>query len=342
MRDIRVVDSPRASGPAAPLARDDSDAGVGRTDPALPAWDHGWTDRSAKKDSCDLWKPRLACAPHVHPTGADPELLHHRAHRPRQIHPGRPDAAAHRGGRRSRHARPVPRPDGHRARARHHHQVPGRAAAVGRPGRRRRAHRSRAEPDRHPRARRLHLRGVPVAGRLRGGGAAGRRRAGHRGADPGEPVPGAGERPARHPGAEQDRPAGGPARAVRGGDRAHRRRLAGRRAAGVRQDRGRRQGTAGQGGRGDPASGRRRRRAGPGDDLRLGLRHLPRRHHLHPGDRRQDHPARADPDDVHPRDARTARGRRHLPGADPDGRTRCRRGRLPDHRGEGRPAVQGR
>ena len=66
------------------------------------------------------------------------------------------------------------------------------------------------------------------------------------------------------------------------------------------QDRRRGQGTAGQGGRGHPAPGRRRQRAGPGDDLRLGLRHLPRRHHLHPGDRRQDHPARADPDDVHP------------------------------------------
>ena len=61
-----------------------------------------------------------------------------------------------------------------------------------------------------------------------------------------------------------------------------------------------------------PHAGRRRRRAGPGDDLRLGLRHLPRRDHLHPGDRRQDHPARADPDDVHQGDPRTARGRRHL------------------------------
>ena len=33
-------------------------------------------------------------------------------------------------------------------------------------------------------------------------------------------------------------------------------------------------------------------------------------------DRRQDHPARADPDDVHPRRPRTARGRRHLAGTD--------------------------
>ena len=190
----------------------------------------------------------------------------------------------------------------------------------------RRRHRQpglRAEPDRHPRARRLHLRGVPVAGRLRRRGAAGRRRAGHRGADPGEPVPGAGERPARHPRAEQDRPAGRAARAVRRGDRAHHRRLAGRRAAGVRQDRRRGQGTAGQGGRGHPAPGRRRRRPGPGDDLRLGLRHLPRRHHLHQGDRRQDHPARADPDDVHQGGPRAARGRRHLAGTHPHRRARA-------------------
>ena len=81
-----------------------------------------------------------------------------------------------------------------------------------------------------------------------------------------------------------------------------------------------RQGAAGHGGRGSPAPGRRRQRAGPGDDLRLGLRHLPRRDHLHPGDRRPDHPARADPDDVHQGHPRAARGRRHLAGADADRR----------------------
>jgi small GTP-binding protein len=87
----------------------------------------------------------------------------------------------------------------------------------------------------------------------------------------GEPVPRAGERPARHPGAEQDRPAGGPAGAVRGGDCAHRRGLTGRRASGVRQDRSRGQGTAGQGRRGHPAAGRRRKRPGQGNDLRFGV-----------------------------------------------------------------------
>ena len=48
-----------------------------------------------------------------------------------------------------------------------------------------------------------------------------------------------------------------------------------------------------------PAADRRGRRAGPGDDLRLGLRHLPRRGHLRPGHRRADLGPRPDPDDVH-------------------------------------------
>ena len=37
----------------------------------------------------------------------------------------------------------------------------------------------------------------------------------------------------------------------------------------------------------------------PCNDLRLGLRHLPRCGHLRPGDRRQDHATREDHDDVH-------------------------------------------
>ena len=65
----------------------------------------------------------------------------------------------------------------------------------------------RAEHDRHPRPRRLHLRGVPLARGLRGRGAARRRRAGHRGPDAGQPLPGDERRPAHHPGAQQDRPA---------------------------------------------------------------------------------------------------------------------------------------
>ena len=43
----------------------------------------------------------------------------------------------------------------------------------------------------------------------------------------------------------------------------------------------------------------RRRRPHPRNDFRLRLRHLPRCGHLRPGDRRQDHAAREDHDDVH-------------------------------------------
>ena len=148
-------------------------------------------------------------------SGGDPQFLHHRPHRSRQVHARGPDAPAHRRRGRAADARAVSGPDGHRARARHHDQEPGRPAALA--GQRR--PRVRAEPDRHPGPRRLLLRGVQVAGRLRGRGPAGGRRAGHRGADPGQPVPGARRRPDRDPGAEQDRPAGRRAGEVRGGDR---------------------------------------------------------------------------------------------------------------------------
>ena len=88
-----------------------------------------------------------------------------------------------------------------------------------------------------PGSRRLHLRGVPVAGGLRGRRPAGRRRAGHRGADAGQPLPRARRRPARHPGAEQDRPAQRqPGEVRRGARRHHRLRPVGG-AARQRQDR---------------------------------------------------------------------------------------------------------
>ncbi len=107
----------------------------------------------------------------------------------------------------------VPRPYGHRARAGHHDQVPGRADALGPHGRR--VHPARPEHDRHPRARGLHLRGLPFARGLRGVHPPGGRRAGDRGADPRQPLPGDGARPHDHPRAEQDRPARGAAGEVR-------------------------------------------------------------------------------------------------------------------------------
>ena len=88
-----------------------------------------------------------------------------------------------------------------------------------------------------------------------------------------------------------------------------------------------------------PAPIGQRRGPGPGDDLRLGLRHLPRRHHLRPRRRRPDLRPRQDQDDVDRRDPRAARDRRHLPGAQAGREPRRRRGRLLHHRREGRPPV---
>ena len=123
--------------------------------------------------------------------------------------------------------------------------------------------RVRPRHDRHPGARRLHLRGVPLAGRLRGRRPAGRRRAGHRGADPGQPLPGPGERPHDHPGPQQDRPARRAAREVRRGDRAHHRLRPRRGAARQRQDRRGRARTARCDRRPDPRAHRRAPTAPP-------------------------------------------------------------------------------
>ena len=65
----------------------------------------------------------------------------------------------------------------------------------------------RAQPHRHARARRLSLRGVAVAGRLRGRRAGRRRVAGRRGADARQRLPGREQQPHDRPGDQQDRPA---------------------------------------------------------------------------------------------------------------------------------------
>ena len=175
-------------------------------------------------------------------------------------------------------------------------------------------HDVRAQHDRHPRPRRLHLRGVAFAGRVRGSGAAGRRRPGHRGADPGQPLSGAGRGPAHHPGAEQDRPARCAAGQVRRGAGQDHRLRPRRRAPGLGQD-GRGCGrSAAAHRRGDPGAGRRPGRAGPGPDLRLRLRHLPRSGDLRTRRGRGAVPPRAHLDDVHQGRARGAGGRGHLPG----------------------------
>ncbi len=192
-----------------------------------------------------------------------------------------------------------------------------------------------------PGPRRLHLRGLAVAGGVRGGRAPGRRCAGHRGADAGEPLPRAGRRPAHHPGAQQDRPPVRTAREVRRGARRHHRLRPLRRTADVGEDRAGGRGAPQRDRPADPAPGRPRGPAGACADLRLRLRHLSGRRHLRPRRRRQAHPPRPDQDDVHRCRARDARGRRDQPRAGEGRRDRRRRGGLPDHRREGRPPVAG-
>ena len=111
---------------------------------------------------------------------------------------------------------------------------------------------------------------------------------------------------------------------------------------GLRQDRRGRRGAAERDRRPGRAAEGREGRAAAGPDLRLGLRHLPRRGHLRPGRRRRADPPGPDQDDVVRRGARDARGRCHLTRADEVAEHRRRRGRLPDHRCEGRSPVPGR
>ncbi len=109
-----------------------------------------------------------------------------------------------------------------------------------------------------------------------------------------------------------------------------------------RQDRRRRDRRARRADRAGAAARRRPRGAAAGDDLRLRVRPVPRRRRLHPGDRRDLHQGRCDPRDA---DRHRGRDRRHrlLQPADGAGAdARARRGRLPDHRRQGRHPVAGR
>ncbi len=198
--------------------------------------------------------------------------------------------------------RPDPRLHGPRARARDHDQGQHRHPALHRQGRAD----VRAEPDRHPRARRLLPRGPPLADELRGRAPGDRRLAGGRGADRRQPLPRHGVRPAGRAGDQQDRP---PVRRRRPGDGGDRPRP---RARPVRLDPG--LGQAGHGHRrpagGDrPAAAAAQGRpagAAAGAALRRPVRRLPRRRPAGAPLRR--HAARRDP---RPLDAlgRRAQGR---------------------------------
>ena len=151
---------------------------------------------------------------HDLPHRAHPQLRDHRPRRPRKVDVGRPHAAGDRARLRARHACPVPRQDGHRARARDHHQGAGRPDAVQVQGRRG----VPAEPDRHARPRRLLLRGVAGHERVRGRDPARRRGPGHGGADDRQPLPGDRRGAGGHPRPQQDRSARRPARGSGQGD----------------------------------------------------------------------------------------------------------------------------
>ena len=211
-----------------------------------------------------------------------PQFLHHRSHRSRQVHPGGQATGSDRHARQPSDAGTGAGLERTGTRARHHHKAPRRAHVVpgeGRPG-------AAVQPDRHPRPRRLHLRGVALAGGVRGSDPGCGRHAGSPGADPVQPLPRPGCRPRDRAGPQQDRPAGrGTGAPAPGSCRADGNRP--RPGAG-------RFGKGGVGHRGRAGSHRRaracaRRRPGcppEGADLRFVLRPVPRGRSHHPGLRR--------------------------------------------------------
>ena len=160
-----------------------------------------------------------------------------------------------------------------RARARHHHQVALGVRAVHGEGR----------PDlppqlhRHPRPRRLQLRGQPLAGRVRGRAAGGGRGPGRGGAVGGQLLHRGGAGAGSGAGAQQDRPAHRRHRAGEGGDRGGDRHRCRRRDCGQRQDRAEHGGRSGGDRHPHPGPRPRRHRQAAGADHRFLVRQLPGR-----------------------------------------------------------------
>ena len=198
------------------------------------------------------------------------------------------------------------------------------------------------QPDRHAGPRRLRLRGLALARRLRGRAARRRRLAGRGGADRRQLLHG--DRAGRHrrTRAEQDRPAVRRARSGDRGDRGHHRHPGAGRAAGKCQDRrGRRRHPRG-GDRAHSAAEGRSGGAAAGADHRFVVRQLRRRRDARPRDAGDAEAARQDPADGGRSGLQLRAGRRvHAEGR----RARLAvggRGRLHHRRHQGNPRREGR
>ncbi len=274
------------------------------------------TDRAALRN-----RPWTRCG------RAHPQLLHHQPRGPRQVDPLGPHPRDHRRGGPAPHAGAVPRLHGHRARAWHHHQGAERP---------RRARRPHPPPHRHARSRRLRLRGLPLAGRVRGGGAVGGRDTRDPGPDAGQLLPGHRARPRDRAGPQQDRSPGRRSGPLRARDRTRARAARRGHLAHQRQDGGGGARAARRHHRPHPAAPRGRRRPAAGPDLRLLLRPVPRRGELHPDRRRHAADRGAAALHAGQRGARHRRGRRAHARHPARAAARARRGGVPDRRHQGR------
>ena len=227
--------------------------------------------------------------------GAHPQLLDHRPHRPRQVDARRPHPRADADGRPRARCAPScsTRWTSSASAASRSRRRPCACSTTARDGAD-----LPAAPDRHARARRLHLRGLALAGRVRGRAAGRRRLAGRRGADGRQHLPGGRLGPRADPVPEQDRPARRRARARGRRGRRAARRAARRDAADQRQDgRGRRSRCSRSSSQRVPPPAGDPDAAAARADLRLRVRPVPRRDRLHPRRRRRLPQGRGDPRD---------------------------------------------
>ena len=274
----------------------------------------------------------------IRPREPHPQFLDHRPHRPRQVDARRSLHPALRRARCARDERAGARFDGPGARTRHHDQGADGGARI------RRARRRELPPqhDRHAGPRRLRLRSLALAGRVRGC-AAGRRCVARGGsADGGQLLHGARAGRRGGAGAQQDRPAvGRPGAGDRGNRGHHRHRRAGRHPR-QRQDRRRCRRHPRGGDRAHPAARGGFQCAVGRIDHRLVVRQLRRGGDAGAHDERHAQAARPHPADGHRRRLRVRIGRRVHAEIDRARRTGGGRRRLRHRRHQGAQGRAGR